>query len=58
MTYEKRMEEILADQSSSDWLKRAVLALDKRDPVDAVHDAELLAMLQERRPENAYKGAK
>jgi hypothetical protein len=34
---------ICNDPSASHWLKDALTALLKRDPVDAVNDAELLA---------------
>lgn len=33
---------ILADNAASEWLKRAVLALEKRDPVDAHSDVVTL----------------
>jgi hypothetical protein len=45
-TYEQQRDEILADFAASEWLKRAVLALDKRDPVDAADDVTALLDLQ------------
>lgn len=49
MSYDQTKDAILADPAASEWLKRAVLALDKRDPVDAGNDAADLANLQESR---------
>jgi len=40
---------ILADPTTSDWLKTAVLAAAQRDPVDALNDALLLAAILEAR---------
>ena len=48
-SYEQRKNELLASHATSDWLKRAVLALDKRDPVDAEEDADALADLMRKR---------
>jgi len=45
-SYEQRKNELLASHGTSDWLKRAVLALDKRDSVDAQFDANTLLALQ------------
>lgn len=46
----QRIRRIVADApGASYWLKAAVEALDKRDPVDALNDAEeLLAVAQAR----------
>lgn len=38
-------EQILGDASASYWLKGAIVALDKRDPLDALRDAEVLVMV-------------
>ena len=35
--------EILADASTSDWLKSVLRSALKRDPVEALNDAEMLA---------------
>lgn len=48
-SYEQRKNELLASHATSDWLKRAVLALHKRDPLDAEYDADALADLMNRR---------
>jgi hypothetical protein len=37
-------DKILADLSTSHWLKAAIKALDKRDPVDSLHDC--LALIE------------
>ncbi len=41
--------DILSDPASSYWLKYAVVEAHKRDVVDALHDAELLAAILKRR---------
>jgi hypothetical protein len=38
-TYMKRRAAILGDFSASDWLKNSILALERRDPVDALNHA-------------------
>jgi hypothetical protein len=42
-------DEVLADPAASDWLKRSLLSALKRDPVDAVSDAEALLLVLRRR---------
>ena len=37
--------EIIANRGSSFWLMQAVRASEDRDPVDALHDAEVLVMI-------------
>jgi hypothetical protein len=37
--------EVLADPAASFWLKTALRSALRRDPVDAAHDAEILAQL-------------
>ena len=49
MTYEQHKFQIRTDPSVSYWLKAAIEALDKRDPVDAYNDAQSLARVQEMR---------
>ncbi len=49
MTYDIQKTLIKADPSVSYWLKEAIEALDKRDPVDAYNDAQALSRLQEMR---------
>lgn len=39
------VDRVLADHSTSSWLKRAVIDLLQRDAVDAANDAELLSAL-------------
>jgi hypothetical protein len=46
------INELLSDPSVSYWLKNALRALLKRDALDAVHDAELLAGVMRERLEN------
>lgn len=36
------MQAILRDPATSFWLRQAVAALQERDPLDALHDAQLL----------------
>ena len=45
MTYEQHKFQIRTDPSVSYWLKAAIEALDKRDPVDAYNDVQTLAMV-------------
>ena len=47
MKYKKQINEILASPVASYWLKDALKALDSRDPVDALNDAEALARIME-----------
>jgi hypothetical protein len=47
--FELLEDRILADDSASFWLKDAIIALEQRDPVDALSDAEtLVKILRER----------
>lgn len=43
------VEEVLRDPSASAWLKAALRSALARDPVDAANDAEILALLLDRR---------
>jgi len=45
-SYEQRKNALLSGHDASEWLKRAVLTLDKRDSVDAQFDANTLLALQ------------
>lgn len=45
----KIFEQVLADPSTSFWLRDAVRAMLARDPVDALADAEALASLMKMR---------
>lgn len=49
MTYAAMLTAINADPAASFWLKGAIAYLDKRDPLDACRDAELLVKLQQTR---------
>lgn len=49
---------LINDPSASYWLKRAVNELDARDPVDAQHDAELLATLAALRTHSVFAAAR
>lgn len=51
----KKIEQVLVDPASSYWLKEALQGALKRDPVDAVNDAMLLAELLEARLDNLLK---
>ena len=45
-------EEVMADQSASEWLKTALRAALERDPVDALNDTLALAGILEDRLRN------
>jgi hypothetical protein len=42
-------DEVLADPAASDWLKRSLLSALKRNPVDAVNDAQASLPVRRRR---------
>jgi hypothetical protein len=46
------VEEVMADQSASEWLKTALRAALERDPVDALNDSLALAGILEDRLRN------
>ena len=46
------IEEVMADQSASEWLKTALRASLGRDPVDALNDSLALAGILEDRLRN------
>ena len=46
------IEEVIADQSASEWLKTALRAALERDPVDALNDTLALAGILEDRLRN------
>lgn len=46
-TYQQMRGAILDDRAASFWLQDAIRALDARDPIDAVNDAEILFKLME-----------
>ena len=45
------LEALFEDPAISDWLKQAVRALARRDPLDALHDIDLLQDLMQDRHE-------
>ena len=42
---QQRIDRVLADPSTSFWMRECLKAALKRDPVDAANDAEVLARL-------------
>ena len=46
------IDEVMADQSASEWLKTALRAALERDPVDALNDTLALAGILEDRLRN------
>ena len=46
------IEEVMADQSASEWLKTALRSALERDPVDALNDTLALAGILEDRLRN------
>ena len=46
---EPTVDQIMADQAASHWLKTALRAAVERDPVDALNDALVLAATLEER---------
>lgn len=56
-SYGKQKAALLANPSISFWLKAAVEALEKRDPLDAASDAGFLFALAEARANEAFGGA-
>ncbi len=55
MTYEQHKFQIRTDPSVSYWLKAALEALDERDPVDALNDAQVLAKVQQTRNNEIFE---
>lgn len=49
-----KTSEILLDPSVSFWIKDAIRQLERRDPVDARNDAQLLAQLFEQRLQDLF----
>jgi hypothetical protein len=47
MTYIDKRNQVLADPTASAWLKSALRALESRDPIDALNDAEKLVSILE-----------
>ncbi|MGO9596234.1 MAG: hypothetical protein ACLQFT_20785 [Steroidobacteraceae bacterium] len=51
-TADPTIDEVMADQSASEWLKTALRAALERDPVDALNDTLALAGILEERLRN------
>jgi hypothetical protein len=51
-TADPTIEEVMTDQSASEWLKTALRAALERDPVDALNDTLALAGILEDRLRN------
>ena len=49
MPKDEEIRQLLGDPSLSDWFKRALRLAMERDPVDAANDADLLAVVLDRR---------
>ena len=54
--YMTKRDEVLTNMSASYWLKAAIVGLEKRDPVDAFNDAEILRKLAFLRMEETFNG--
>lgn len=53
MGYEEMRRQVLEDKATSFWLTDALAALERRDPVNAAKDAELLAAMMGQRAYDA-----
>ena len=53
-TYKDFLKDAVTAFAMSFWLKAAIQALDKRDPVDALHDVEHLLTVCKARLEGAF----
>jgi len=51
------IDDVLADPAASYWLKTALCSALNRDPVDAAHDAVILARLLEERCDRILSGS-
>jgi hypothetical protein len=49
LTADRTIDEVMRDQSASEWLKAALRAALERDPVDALNDSLALAGILEDR---------
>lgn len=52
MTYEEMKHEALGCFSSSEWLKKAIKELERRDILDAFKDVEFLAVMLNKKWQN------
>ena len=51
------IDEVLVDPAASFWLKTALSSALCRDPVDAAHDAEILALMLDERCDQILSGS-
>jgi DNA-directed RNA polymerase subunit RPC12/RpoP len=54
-SYMTKRDAVLKDPAASFWLKTAISALERRDPVDAFNDAEALRKIAFVRMETAFR---
>lgn len=57
MNSEQQIRAVLADPSTSNWVRDALEAALKRDPVDAANDSYILAQMLEKRCKEALAHA-
>ena len=56
-SYMDQRRAIFADLSASFWIREAILTLERRDPVDAVADVEVLLALAMVRMKDVFQSA-
>jgi hypothetical protein len=52
------IKELLASPHSSEWLRKCLISAMTRDPIDAAHDAEMLAQILSSRAEKMLSTSK
>lgn len=57
MSYARMKAGLESDRATSFWLREALAALERRDPVDAVSDASILAIAARKRFEEVIAQA-
>lgn len=57
MPSDDEIQQLLLDPSTSTWLSNALTAALCRDPVDAANDADLMALVLDRRAKKILKAA-
>jgi uncharacterized protein (DUF2384 family) len=57
LTKDAEIQAVMTDPAASGWVKTALESALKRDPVDAVNDAELLLAVLTRRLDNIFRHA-
>ena len=53
--YRTQLHQLVGNPCTSDWLKGALIKLNARDPVDALHDAQLLTALAKLRLKEMHR---